>query len=120
MTRARLTGYCHEGAAVSTSIIGESPRETVSVTTRTLNEILAESGLEGPIDFLNVDCEGEDSNVLAGLDWDKWKPLVVAVEAHVLSERRQLEAYMASKGYALASQVLVTSIFTLSSAPPNQ
>lgn len=35
-----------------------------------------------PIDFLKVDVEGHESEVLAGNDWRRWRPRVVLVEAN--------------------------------------
>ena len=37
--------------------------------------------VEGPIDFLKVDVEGHEEQVLRGADWNKFSPRVVVVEA---------------------------------------
>ena len=36
--------------------------------------------VSGPIDFLKVDAEGFEREVLAGADWSRWRPRVVVVE----------------------------------------
>ena len=36
--------------------------------------------VSGPIDFLKVDAEGFEREVLAGADWDRWRPRLVVVE----------------------------------------
>jgi FkbM family methyltransferase len=46
----------------------------------TLAEICAEH-VTGEIDFLSVDVEGHELEVLQGGDWDRWRPRVVVVEA---------------------------------------
>ena len=53
-------------------------QEPVSVTT--LAAICAEYATE-PIDFLKVDCEGWESFVLRGADWERFRPTVLIVEA---------------------------------------
>jgi FkbM family methyltransferase len=47
---------------------------------RPLAALLAEAGL-GPIDFLKIDVEGAEADVLAGMDFRRWRPRVVLVEA---------------------------------------
>lgn len=52
---------------------------TVEVTT--LAELLAENLAPGqPIDFMSVDVEGHDLEVLLGNDWTQWRPELVLVE----------------------------------------
>ena len=51
-----------------------------SVAVRTLTDICAEY-VEGTIDFLSVDVEGHELQVLRGADWSRWRPRVVLVEA---------------------------------------
>lgn len=53
---------------------------TVEVPVRRLDSILEEHGVE-TVDFLKVDVEGGEKQVLAGLDLAKWQPRVVVVEA---------------------------------------
>lgn len=51
-----------------------------AVPVTTLAEI-CERHVAGAIDFLSVDVEGHERQVLAGGDWDRWRPRVVLVEA---------------------------------------
>ena len=51
-----------------------------SVPVRTLADI-CEEYVEGTIDFLSVDVEGHELEVLRGADWARWRPRVVLVEA---------------------------------------
>jgi FkbM family methyltransferase len=54
--------------------------ETVRRPVRTLSGLLDEAGL-GVIDFLKIDVEGAEADVLAGLDLERFRPRVVLVEA---------------------------------------
>lgn len=47
--------------------------------TRPLRQLLSESGL-GRVDFLTIDVEGMDLEVLQSNDWQRWRPRVVLVE----------------------------------------
>jgi FkbM family methyltransferase len=49
----------------------------------TLAKVCEDHVPEGvPIDFLKVDVEGHEHEVLAGNDWERWRPRVVLVEAN--------------------------------------
>ncbi len=51
---------------------------TVAVTT--LAEVCAEH-VTGEIDFISIDVEGHEGEVIKGGDWDRWRPRVLVVEA---------------------------------------
>lgn len=42
---------------------------------------LCEEHVEGTIDFLSIDVEGHERQVIAGGDWKRWRPRLVVVEA---------------------------------------
>ncbi len=42
---------------------------------------VCEEHVAGTIDFLTIDTEGHERNVLEGGDWSRWRPRVVVVEA---------------------------------------
>jgi len=53
---------------------------TVLRPVRTLAALCAEAGLDR-IDFLKIDVEGAEADVIAGMDFSRWRPRVVVVEA---------------------------------------
>ena len=62
----------------------------VEVSVRTLTSVLDEAGAPAEFSFLLVDAEGMDGSVLAGLDFDRFRPRVVVTEdaaPHLLEER---------------------------------
>ena len=88
---------------------------------RRLGEILGEVlSPDRQLDFLNVDVEGLDLEVLSSHDWDRFRPNVVAVEAHGLdlNDPRQNATwrFLRDKHYDFVSHVGVTSIFKSSAA----
>jgi FkbM family methyltransferase len=54
----------------------------VVFSTRTLDDICS-AHVEGPIDFMKIDVEGAEREVLEGCDWRRWRPRVIIVEATV-------------------------------------
>ena len=48
---------------------------------RTLDEVLAEAGLER-IDYFSIDLEGYEAAALRGFDWARWRPRLISVEDH--------------------------------------
>lgn len=54
--------------------------ETREVAVTTLAKICAEH-VDGEIDFLTIDVEGHEREVIEGGDWSRWRPKVVVVEA---------------------------------------
>lgn len=53
--------------------------DDVEVEVLTLADVLDEHS--GPIDFLKIDVEGAEHDVIAGADWSRHRPRVVVVEA---------------------------------------
>jgi len=54
--------------------------KTIVKPVHTLAALIAEAGL-ATIDFLKIDVEGAEADVLAGMDFARWRPRVVLVEA---------------------------------------
>src|SRR5271156_3694362 len=69
----------NRGLAV-TGVVAEAE---IKVPVRTLDDILAEAGAPSPIDFVSIDVEGHEPDVLAGFDLARWRPRLLLVEDHV-------------------------------------
>ncbi|MES2818610.1 MAG: FkbM family methyltransferase [Pseudomonadota bacterium] len=59
----------------------QSVVETISVELVTLDQIWAEHVGERPVDFLKIDVEGFEQNVLLGADLERISPSVIVIEA---------------------------------------
>ena len=72
--------------------------QTLRVSLRTLDSILAESGL-ARVDFLSIDVEGLEIDVLHGFDLQKWKPQLIFIEDEF--ENYAKHRCLTARGYKL-------------------
>ncbi len=82
----------------------------------TLNNILLNNNVVNDFDFLNIDVEGHEFDVLKGLNLNKFRPKLIAVEIHVLKTKdiflSNVFKYLTKHNYELISQYMQTSFFT--------
>jgi FkbM family methyltransferase len=114
-----LNGFCKEAAMRAHGlghfrIIGTREIEAV-----TLAEILEQHlPPSQTIDFLNVDVEGLDEQVLLSNDWDKFRPRLVLAEdtlarSYLEVSQSRVVALMVGYGYELFAKTMNTLIFRL-------
>lgn len=88
--------------------------DTIQVVT--LATLIKENCPNTKIDFLNVDVENLDLEVLQSNDWDKYIPSVICVEDHEydslsgLSDSK-ISSFLKGKGYVLDSKCRFSLIF---------
>lgn len=94
---------------------GTRPETSISVATRTLNDILAQASAPTPIDFLSIDVEGHEVDVLQGFDFDRWSPRLIMIEDHArsLSKHRLLVAH----GYKLLQRTGLNNWYVPQASP---
>ncbi len=73
----------------------------VRVRLRTMNSILTETGL-AKIDFLSIDVEGVELQVLQGLDLPKYSPQLILIEEHRRDYTKHF--YLRRHGYRLVKR----------------
>jgi hypothetical protein len=81
-----------------------------------LSKILEEYLPKGQeIDFLNIDVEGKDFEVLRGNDWNKYRPKVVLVEILTSSieeiYKNPIYIFMKENGYIFFAKTFNTCFF---------
>jgi hypothetical protein len=78
---------------------GSTPAGIVNVPVSTLDAVLKEAGAPAAFDFLSIDVEGHEIEVLRGFDIARWRPRLILLEDHVadLSKHR----YLKSAGYRI-------------------
>jgi len=82
---------------------GEKPLNVTPIKITTLTHIIEQSVFRGQhFHYLNVDCEGQDLSVLKGLDFSRYSPDLINVEAFTKIARPELTAFLEGRGYELA------------------
>ena len=78
---------------------GTQTETEIQVSARTLDDVLVDARAPAPLDFLSVDVEGHEIEVLRGFDFAKWQPRLILLEDHVGDLKKH--RYMRSCGYRL-------------------
>ncbi|HEX5425751.1 MAG TPA: FkbM family methyltransferase [Candidatus Acidoferrales bacterium] len=95
--------------------------DRLEVTVRRLDEVLAEHlSYQQRIDFLSVDVEGLDLQVLKSNDWSRFRPRVLLVEARNIDiDKLSAEpacAFARSVGYRPVAKTVNTIVYAESAA----
>src|SRR5260370_33873249 len=78
---------------------GAEPERVIEVPVRRLDDILTEARTPAGFDFLSVDVEGHELEVLGGFDFARWRPRLVLLEDHVGNLARH--RFLKNAGYRL-------------------
>jgi FkbM family methyltransferase len=62
---------------------GAAPEQIIEVPVRTLDDVLTEAKAPPGFEFLSVDVEGHELEVLGGFDFARWQPRLILLEDHV-------------------------------------
>jgi FkbM family methyltransferase len=73
----------HSSLRRELAVTGVVPHAAIEVPIRTLDDILEQVGAPIPIDFVSIDVEGHEVEVLSGFDLTRWRPRLLLVEDHV-------------------------------------
>lgn len=85
-------------------------KETIKVKVRTLDFILGWNWLPiNNIDYISIDVEGTEMDVLKGLSLIRWTPRVIVVE-NILQDVDQ-HGWLASYGYSCINRIGVSDIY---------
>lgn len=80
-----------------------SKRETdagkYDVETVSLNQLLRENKCPKRFDFLSVDTEGSEFDILAAADFDEFHPRIIAVEHNYQPIRQDIYSLLTKRGY---------------------
>jgi hypothetical protein len=92
--------------------IGEKPLKVTPIRVTTLTHVIEQSAFRGQhFHYLNIDCEGQDLSVLKGLDFSRYSPDLITVEAFTRTARPELTAFLGGLGYELTDMVHLTLFF---------
>jgi FkbM family methyltransferase len=72
----------------------------VTVTTITVNDMLEQCGAPDFIDYLSLDTEGTEFEILKAIDFTKYRFGIIDLEHNYLEPKRsEMRAFLVSKGY---------------------
>lgn len=77
--------------------VGGAVRE-ITVPTRTLDALVEEAGFPG-INFMTIDVEGHEMDVLQGFSLERRRPRVVILEDNVAQRASEVARHMGRRGY---------------------
>ncbi len=90
--------------------------EVRKVKANTLNNILQKYKISKNFEFLNIDVEGHELEVLKGLNLKKFRPKLIAIEIHVIRTKdifvTKVYKHLTKANYELISQYNQTSFFS--------
>jgi FkbM family methyltransferase len=72
---------------------------TIQVETTTLNDLLSEHGAPPVIDYLSIDTEGAELEILSAFDFGRWDVRAMTVEHNWSPNREPLYELLSSKGF---------------------
>jgi FkbM family methyltransferase len=91
--------------------------KSVNLEIKPLSEILNSQDVPDKIDFLSIDVEGLDLEVLKGNNWEKYQPEVILIELLQFDFKNagnhETVIYLESKGYSLFAKTFNTVFFKL-------
>ena len=96
-------------------IAGMPAQGAIEVEARTLDEILIDAQAPTPIDFISIDVEGHELEVLEGLDLTRWRPRLLLVEDHLRDLR--LHRAIETRGYKWVRRTDLNAWYLPADAP---
>ena len=96
-------------------VAGMQRAGTVEVPVMTLDQILTDAGAPRPLDFVSIDVEGHDIEVLEGFDLDRWRPRLLLIEDVVQNLR--LHRYLIGRRYRWFRRTGINSWYVPADAP---
>jgi FkbM family methyltransferase len=83
----------------------------INVPMMTLNTILLKYPAIDKIDFMSIDVEGTEIDVMKGFDVKKWMPTLIVLENNY--NDKKYEEYMSSVGYKKELRNVVNDFYTI-------
>jgi FkbM family methyltransferase len=78
---------------------GATPEGVIQVPIRTLDSVLDQAGSPAQLDFVSIDVEGHELEVLLGFDLGRWQPRLILLEHHVVDLSKH--HYLLAAGYRI-------------------
>ncbi|GIK59685.1 MAG: FkbM family methyltransferase [Ignavibacteriota bacterium] len=113
-----LNGFSRELSSEGEKLNAYKIVKTVEMKTKTLGSVLDTFLPKGQnIDFMSIDVEGLDSEVLKSNNWDKYVPMYIIIEDKEFSfenpQKSEVYCFLNDQNYQLLAKTLSTLIFRL-------
>lgn len=82
----------------------------LTVRVRTLDALLEEAGFSR-VDFVSIDVEEGEIEVLRGFDVCRWQPRVVMVESNGAERKPEIRDYFNARGYTFMRSIAINDIY---------
>ncbi len=96
-------------------VAGSRSQGEIEVAARTLDEILTDAQAPAPIDYLSIDVEGHELEVLAGFDIARWRPRLIMIED--LAKNLRIHHELKARGYRWVRRTGVNGWYVPQHAP---
>ncbi len=73
--------------------------DLIDVTTTSLIDLLDQQEAPSVIDYLSIDTEGSELEILLGIDWSRYQFRCITVEHNFTAQRQGIQALLESQGY---------------------
>ena len=84
----------------------EQAHVSMMVQTTSLNDLLASYGAPQVIDYVNIDTEGSEYDILAAFDFDRYHVRLLTVEHNYSASERRITELLRERGYRRVFPVL--------------
>lgn len=71
----------------------------MTLTSISLDDFLNKHGAPRDIDYLSIDTEGSEYDILSHFPWDKWNIRLITVEHNFTPDRDRIRALLSAQGY---------------------
>lgn len=95
---------------------GFNLKNTTKIEIICINDLIHDYFPDGRLDFLSIDIEGQDEEIIKNIDYDFVRPAIICVETAVYKSGKidnmlSLVEFLKSKGYYLTADTSLNSIF---------
>lgn len=109
MSISTISSFDKESALKAGKHYKAKLEEVLEVPVLPLKEVFKEHLPGGKIDFMSVDTEGYDMNVLLSNDWERYRPTLIIIETNDTKEG--ISKFLADRGYELVFDNFTNAIY---------
>lgn len=83
----------------------------ITVDATTVERVMGLFSFDQQIDFMSVDVEGTEIDVLYGTNLNKNRPRLLVVEANSKEQKEELDTFLETKGYLYAGSIAINGFY---------